>query len=90
MAWSGQVFLGAAEAGKSDTASPKDSSGWKWDVTIYDRPGWTTTWIAGLKLLANDEIAIQIESSREGTYHDDFYSDESVFTTLPSKDGGLT
>ena len=43
-----------------------------------------------MKLLPNDEIAIQVESSREGTYHDDFYSDESVFTTLSSRDGGLT
>ena len=84
------LVIPCTEADELDAVGLINSKGWKWDVAIYDRPGWTTTWIAGLKLLPNDELAIQIESSREGTYHDDFYSDESVFTTLSSKDGGLT
>ena len=64
--------------------------GWKRDVTIYDKPGWSTSWIVGMKLLPNDEIILQCESYNEKGYYEDFYSEEAAVTTLSSKDGGLT
>ena len=38
----GQVFVGRAEASKSAATGQKVSNGWKWDVDIYDRPGWNS------------------------------------------------
>ena len=37
-----RIFVQPAKADKSGDADPKDSRGWKWDVSIYDRPGWNS------------------------------------------------
>lgn len=68
---------------------PKKLEGWKWDVTIYDRPGWSTPWIAGPKLV-EDEILVQCVSHPEDIYYDDWYAEVSETVTLSSKDGGLS
>jgi hypothetical protein len=65
-----------------------DEPPWKWDVTIYDRPGWSATWLPAIKLLPNDDILLQVEAYNEAKYHDDFYADEADLRTLLSKDGG--
>ena len=62
---------------------------WKWDVTIYDRPDWSTPWIGGPKLIG-DEILIQCVSHPEDIYYDDWYAEVSETVTLSSTDGGLT
>ncbi len=65
------------------------TGGWKWDVTIYDRPDWSTPWIGGPKLVG-DEILIQCVSHPEDIYYDDWYAEVSETFTLSSADGGLT
>ena len=62
---------------------------WKWDVDIYDRPGWSTPWIGGPKLIG-DEILIQCVTHPEDIYYDDWYAEVSETVTLSSTDGGLT
>lgn len=95
MAWSGQVFLGAAEADKSGDADPKDSRGWKWDVSIYDRPGWNSftfqfpLWGA-IKKRENDEIVIRFDTADASAINDDFYFEHYRRVVLSSKDGGKT
>ena len=84
-----QVFAQPAEAGKSGDICQKHTGPWKWDVTIYDRPGWSTSWLLGIKLLPNDEFLLQCESYNEARYHEDFYAEDADVTTLHSKDGGL-
>ena len=74
--------------GKRST-KPKKLEGWKWDVTIFDRPGWSTPWIAGPRLVG-DEILVQCISHPEDIYYDDWYAEESETVTLSSSDGGLT
>ena len=46
---------------------------WKWDVTIYVRPGWSATWLRTVELQENDEIVISVTANKEGTYAGDFY-----------------
>jgi hypothetical protein len=78
----GQVFVIAA--------GPNNSNGWKFDVNIYDRPGWAAAWLGGVALLENDEIIIRGSANKLGTYFDDFYGDVSEGFTVSSTDGGLS
>ena len=78
-----------AEASGKGSTKADIPGGWKWDVTIYDRPGWSTPWIGGPKLIG-DEILIQCISHPEDIYYDDWYAEESDTVTLSSIDGGLT
>lgn len=67
---------------------PKGQSGpWKWDVTIYDKPGWFTPWMAPPRLVGA-EILLQCTSHPEKVYADDFYAEKSETVTLASTDGG--
>ena len=78
-----------AEIPSKRSTKPKKLEGWKWDVTIYDRPDWSTPWIGGPKLVG-DEILIQCISHPENIYYDDWYAEDSETVTLSSTDGGLT
>lgn len=61
---------------------------WKWDVTIYDRPGWSTPWMAPPRL-SGDEILLQCKPHPEGNYDNDFYiAEDEEKVTLSSLDGG--
>ena len=66
--------------------------GWKWDVDIYDRPGWSNThWGGGsIQIRKNDEIVIRFDSADEKGIFDDFYIEHYRRVFLSSKDGGLT
>jgi hypothetical protein len=67
---------------------PKSQSGpWKWDVSIYDKPGWFTPWMAPPRLLG-DEIILRCTSHPENVYADDFYAEKSETVTLSSMNGG--
>ena len=74
---------------KAKTSESHAPGGWKWDVTIYDRPGWSTPWIGGPKLIG-DEILIQCVTHPEDIYYDDWYAEVSETVTLSSTDGGLS
>ena len=74
---------------QSKTSESHAPGGWKWDVTIYDRPGWSTPWIGGPKLVG-DEILIQCVTHPEDIYYDDWYAEVSETVTLSSTDGGLS
>ena len=71
-----------------DNYITEKARGWKWDVTIYDRSGWTAAWLGGVALLENDEIIITGSANKEGTYFDDFYGDVSEGFAVSSTDGG--
>ena len=74
---------------QAKNSEPDTPGGWKWDVTIYDRPGWSTPWIGGPKLIG-DEILIQCVTHPEDIYYDDWYAEVSETVTLSSTDGGLS
>ena len=82
----------ATETSKPTAASRRKAAGWKWDVTIYDRPGWSATWLRTVELQENDEIVISVTANKEGTYAGDFYWEKgsSDTATISSTDGGLT
>ncbi|MFH1006331.1 MAG: sialidase family protein [Candidatus Latescibacterota bacterium] len=69
-------------------------SAWKWDVVIYDRPGWNSfTYnypIEGMIRQRGDEIMIRFDSADESRINDDFYYEHYRQIVLSSKDGGLT
>ena len=62
---------------------------WKWDVTVYDRPSWTTPWLSAVRLVG-DEIVLTCTSHPEESYYDDWYGDVEDTVTLASGDGGRT
>ena len=67
----------------------QQSAPWKLDVTIYDRPGWTST-MYGLPLLkrGNGELVIGFQDQREDAMTDDFYSAHAEWVFLASTSGG--
>ena len=69
--------------------------GWKWDVDIYDRPGWhayTYTYPHWGGILRRDdcEIIVRFESADENAINDDFYIEHYRAVFLSSRDDGLT
>ena len=88
------LWGGVSPENSSPTApllDPKALEGkpWKLDVTIYDRPGWTST-IYGLPVLKreNNELVVGFQAQREDTITDDFYSAHAEWVFLSSKNGG--
>lgn len=69
------------------------STGWKWDVDIYDRPGWNSftyqfpIW-GGIKKGANNEVLIRFDTADANAINDDFYFEHYRQVVLSSKDGG--
>ena len=69
--------------------------GWKWDVDIYDRPGWhsytyTYPHWGGIVRRDDGEIVVRFESADESAINDDFYIEHYRTVFLSSRDGGLT
>jgi len=65
----------------------------KWDVDIYDRPGWNAYTYGypgggGIRLQANGDIVVRFESGDASGYNDDFLIDHFRRVTMHSSDGG--
>ena len=74
--------------------SAQKSKGWKWEVDIYDRPGWNSFTYnfpdeGGIQKRGN-EIVIRFDSADEKGIDNDFYYEHYREVFLSSKDGGLT
>ena len=88
------LWGGVSPGNSSPTApllDPKALEGkpWKLDVTIYDRPGWTsTTYALPVIKRENNELVVGFQAQREDTYTDDFYSAHAEWVFLSSKNGG--
>ena len=69
-----------------------ENKGWKWDVDIYDRPGWNSMhWYGGgIQKRKDNEIVIRINTADKNGVCDDFYIEHYRKVVLSSKDGGLT
>lgn len=71
------------------------TTGWKWDVEIYDRPGWHSAtyqsphW-GGISRYEDGEIVVRFDSSDENGINDDFYVEHYRTVFLSSLDDGLT
>jgi hypothetical protein len=94
MGW-GEIVPGDVkmdEARQAATAS-KAARGWKWDVDIYDRPGWQSftyqfpLW-GSIARRANNEIVIRFDTADSSGINDDFYFEHYRAVVLSSKDGG--
>ena len=77
-------------------ASPTDSSkpastgkSWKLDVTIYDRPGWTSTCF-GLPVMKrkSGDLVVGFQAQREDAMTDDFYTAHAEWVFLTSSNSG--
>ena len=72
-----------------------NGSGWKWDVDIYDRPGWPSftygfPGMGAIQKRANNEIVIRFDTSDESGINDDFYCEHYRQVVLSSTDGGMS
>ncbi len=71
------------------------TGGWKWDTTIYDRPGWNSFtygfphWGA-IEREKGDGIVIRFDCADAEGINDDFYYEHHESITLRSPDGGRT
>ncbi len=77
---------------ESATTTGRDGRGpapWKWDVVVYDRPGWSTPWVGAVRVIGN-ELVVTCTSHPEESYYDDWYAEESNTVTVASADGGRT
>ena len=77
------------------SANSMSTRGWKWDVDIYDRPGWhsytyTYPHWGGITRRDDGEIVVRFESADESAINDDFYIEHYRTVFLSSRDGGLT
>ena len=69
--------------------------GWKWDVDIYDRPGWNSftynfpVW-GGIQKRENDEIVIRFDTADAAGINDDFYFEHYRQVAVSSTDGGVS
>lgn len=74
--------------------SARYTRGWKWDVVIYDRPGWNSfTYgfpVMGMIKARGDEMILRFDSADESGINDDFYFERYRQVVLSSRDGGLT
>ena len=75
--------------------SAQKSKGWKWEVDIYDRPGWNSFTYnfpdeGGIQKRGNNEIIIRFDTADEKGINDDFYYEHYRKVFLSSKDGALT
>lgn len=86
-------FAAAAEKKPCLAKNPKKTQGWKWNVDIYDRPGWHSftyqfpLWGA-IQKRASDEIIIRFDTADTNGINDDFYFENYRQVVLSSKDGG--
>lgn len=74
----------------NDTAKARGKAmPWKVDVTIYDRPGWSST-SYGLPVRKDKsgELVVGFQTQREDTVIDDFYSGHAEWVFLSSQNGG--
>ncbi len=75
--------------------SAQKSKGWKWEVDIYDRPGWNSFTYnfpeeGGIQKRGNNEIIIRFDTADEKGINDDVYYEHYREVFLSSKDGALT
>ena len=66
------------------------STPWKWDVTIYDHPGWRTLSNNHqvLRVLPDGRLVCQIWSTPAGLVASDYYKEQLDDRALVSEDGG--
>ncbi|MBI3969783.1 MAG: exo-alpha-sialidase [Chloroflexi bacterium] len=65
---------------------------WKWDVTIYDRPGWVGRFRGRARLTSPDgaRLYLRFEELERATYYGDYFMGRHRDTWLVSPDGGRT
>jgi len=68
---------------------------WKYDIDIYDRPGWHSYTYSfpgggGIRKRLNGEIVIRFDSADGSGINDDFYVEHYRQVVLSSMDNGLT
>ena len=80
---------GCGSAGDVGACSGEGDS-WKWDVDIYDQPGWSSShWYGGtIEKREGDEIVISFDTADESGINDDFYIEHYRKVVLSSKNGG--
>jgi hypothetical protein len=63
---------------------------WKWDVTAYDRPGWSGRFRGRARVHRADgrRIAVRFEETERATYYGDQFMGRHRDTWLVSNDGG--
>ena len=78
-----------AVAAPPKTQPSQQTAAWKMDVTIYDRPDWSSTSF-GLPVLKQKtgELVVGFQVQREDSITDDFYSAHAEWVFLSSKDNG--
>lgn len=85
----------AATSNAACASEPERESrtqGWKWDVDIYDRNGWSSShWYGGtIEKREGNEIVISFDTADETGINDDFFVEHYRKVVLSSKDGGMT
>lgn len=88
-AGAGMFLAPTATAAQGAVGQHGATTPWKLDVTIYDRPGWTST-SYGLPLtrLPNGNLGIGFQAQREDGLTDDFYSVHAHWVFLDSANDG--
>ena len=70
-------------------------AGWKWDVEIYNRPGWGSftygfPGMGAIQKRENNQLVIRFDSSDEHGINDDFYCEHYREVIMSSTDGGMS
>ncbi len=89
MTAAGVAAASPAASSSRPTGAVRSPSSWKLDVTIYDRPGWSSTSF-GLPVLKrkSGELVVGFQAQREDAMTDDFYSAHAEWIFLSSKNSG--
>ena len=77
----------------ADTTDTAGTSGpWKWDVSIYDRPGWIGRFRGRGRLASSDgqRLYVRFEELERATYYGDYFMGRHRDTWLYSPDRGRT
>jgi hypothetical protein len=75
------------------SSTPASATGpWKWDVSIYDRPGWIGRFRGRVRLASPDgeRLYLRFEELERATYYGDYFMGRHRDTWLYSPDGGRT
>ena len=87
----GREHATSREKGRIPTAS----GAWKWDVDIYDRPGWNSftynfpVW-GGIQKRKGTEIVLRFDTADAAGVNDDFYFEHYRQVAVSSTDGGMS
>ena len=80
-------------ASAADDSTARSSGGpWKWNVTLYDRAGWSGRFRGRARVVSPDgaRIYVRFEEVERATYYGDQFMGRHSDTCLASPDGGQT